>query len=214
MNFYFYHYRQRISLVLFCLMTSICFSQSDTSKWKFQIAFGLNQPNVEGFIEGYQAKPLNFPTINLGIQHMFTSQLGAKLDLGYNRFTNADNSMEFKTNYTRINPQIVYDATNALSFLPSRVALIGHAGPGITFMKPLGNYSENKQTFANVLGGLEIHYGINETVTLYTDLSYAYGLGGSNEYNPINKGFGAFTGNLLTVTLGVSVSLSGCYFCD
>lgn len=197
-----------------CFMTLSVLSQSETSLWKVQLGFGINFPENTGFVIPYEPKPLNFPTINLGVQHMFAKELGAKLDFGYNRFSQADNTPEFKTNYTRLNAQLVYNATDQLNFLPARTGVVAHIGPGFTFMKPLGNFSDNKQTYLNLLAGIELHLGITETVSLFTDLSYIYGLAGDKTYDPIREGFGAFRGSLFTVTAGISVSLSGCQFCE
>lgn len=188
-------------------------AQAKTSEWKMQIAFGFNKPIGSEQSEGYSAKDINFPIINLGIQHMFSRKFGTKLDFGYNRASNNDNSPEFKLNYSRINAQLVYDLTEDLSFLPRRFVLITHLGPGISITKPLANYSENKHTFINVMGGLELHYGISETLSVYGDVSYILPLSSEDKYNPQVDGF-SFNGNLITTTIGLSVSLSGCRYCD
>lgn len=189
-------------------------AQEDTSKWKLQLAFGLNSPGSDGFVEGFEAKPLNFPSIQFGIQHMLTRSWGAKLDYGYYRFSEGDDSMAFKTNYSRINAQVVYDATFNLDFLPLGVGLIAHAGPGYTFVNALGNYDDNDESYLNLMAGIEIHYNVSETFSIFTDFSYMYGLSGDQSYDPVPDGFGTFNGNLFAVTVGLSVSLSGCYYCD
>lgn len=186
-------------------------SQNAKNKIKAQIAVGANSPSTNGFVPPFEAKSINLPTVNLGVQYMFKEQMGAKFDFGFNRFSNSDDSPEFKTNYSRLNIQFVYDAT-PLGFLPSRVGLIAHAGPGYTFLKPLGNFVDNKNSFLNVMGGIEVHYGLSDTMSLFTDVSYIYGL--ADEFEPISDGFGSFNGNLMTVTFGVSFSLSGCYYCN
>lgn len=214
MNESFIKLKHNLVLVLVCLIHSFNYSQDDTSTWKAQIAFGFNYPDIDGFVEGFEAKPLNFPTINLGVQHMFSRNLGAKLDFGYNRFSNVDGSPEFKTNYSRINAQLVYDVTNKLPFLPPVISIVGHIGPGLSFIKPLGNYGDNKHSFFNTLAGLEIHYRVAQTVSVYTDASYVLSFSKDKTYNPITEGYGTFNNNLFTITIGVSVSLSGCHFCD
>ena len=199
---------------MFCEIPYTIFGQSDMNKWKVQLAFGVNYPDVDGFIKGFEAKPVNFPTINLGIQNMLARSIGAKLDLGYNRFSNADESAEFKTNYTRINAQLVYDSTNDLIFLPSSIGLVGHFGPGLSFIKPLGNYSDNNHSVFNVLAGLEIHYRIAKTVSAFTDVSYIMNLSSEKTYDRISMGYGTFNNNLFNLSFGISVSLSGCQYCD
>jgi len=204
--------KQYILLLGFVSFTFFSFSQSRTSIWKGQIAFGTNFPSSNGFVEDFEAKSLNFPTINLGIQNMFSEQFGAKLDYGYNRIKNEDNSPEFKLNYSRINAQLIYDANKSITFTPNRIGIIAHAGPGMSFVKPLSSYSDNKLSFFNVMAGVEFHYGISETFSVYLDTSYIMGL--SKDFDPVTDGYGSFNGDLLTVTLGLSFSLSGCQFCD
>ena len=198
-----------IAISLICFAT-LCFSQSDTSTFKAQFAFGVNSPSSNGFVSNFEANSVNFPTINLGLQYMFNPLVGAKLDLGYNRFSNAKNTPEFKTNYTRINAQLVYNASNLLG-LYNNFGTFLHAGPGISMIKPLGDYGENKTTFLNAMAGVEFHYGVSDKLSLYLDTSYILGFG--KDFNPINEGFGSFNGNLLTITVGASISLSGCKYC-
>ncbi|HLT32654.1 MAG TPA: outer membrane beta-barrel protein [Aquaticitalea sp.] len=203
--------KKYILSALLLIYGMLLFSQNAKSVLKAQVSLGVNSPSSGGFVETFEAKPINFPTVNLGVQYMFKEQLGAKFDFGFNRFSNADNSPEFKDNYSRFNLQLVYDATS-LGFLPPRIGLVAHAGPGYTFVKPLGNYSDNNISFLNLMGGLEIHYGISDTISVFTDISYIYGL--SKEFDPVTDGYGSFNGNLTTVTFGISFSLSGCYYCD
>lgn len=204
--------KKYILSVLFLWICMISFSQSAKNKIKAQIAVGVNNPSSSGFVSTFEAKPVNFPSVNLGVQYMFKEQWGAKFDYGFNRFSSSDPSPEFKDNYSRFNIQLVYDATKTLPFLPSRLGIVGHVGPGFTFVKPLGNYLNNDTSFLNAMGGIEFHYNMTDTISLFTDVSYIYGLG--KEFDPISEGFGSFNGNLATFTLGISFSLSGCYYCN
>ena len=214
MNISFAKLKNLVLVVFVCLISISNFGQSKTNKWKALIAFGFNYPDIDGFVSNFEAKPVNFPTINIGVQHMFTRNMGAKLDYGFNRFSNAEDSSEFKINYGRINAQFVYDATNVLSFLPNQIGLVGHIGPGMSFIKPLGAYGDNKHSLFNTLAGLEIHYNIARTVSAYIDGAYIVNISGGETYDPISKGFGTFNNNLFNITLGISVSLSGCQYCD
>jgi hypothetical protein len=191
--------------------SAFSFAQKDTNVWKAQIALGVNSPSQSGFVEGFESKPINFPTVNAGFQRMFKRQFGAKLDFGFNRFSNGDESPEFKINYTRLNAQFVYDPTESITFLPERIGLVAHAGPGYTFVKPLGDFANNKVSFLNFMAGLEVHYALSEYMSLYTDVSYILGLG--SDFDPVIDGFGSFNGNLLTITFGITFSLSGCQYC-
>ncbi|WP_136480318.1 outer membrane beta-barrel protein [Cognatitamlana onchidii] len=201
---------KKLLWVMLCFCSFLAFSQNDTRTIKAQFGLGINSPSQNGFVDGFQSNAINFPTVNLGLQYMFASRIGAKLDLGFNRFSNADNSMEFKTNYTRINGQLVYDLSGTIN-ISRRIGTFVHAGPGISIIKPLGNYGANNTSFLNAVAGVEVHYGISEKLSLYLDTSYIFGFG--KEFNPVTSGFGSFNGNLLTVTIGANISLSGCYYC-
>ena len=198
-------------LILFVLTVTNLFAQRETNKWKAQIALGINSPSQSGFVDGFQGKSLNFPTIILGVQNMFSEQFGAKLDYNFNRVSNENDTPEFKLNYSRVNAQLVYDPTNSIDFLPTRMGFVLHAGPGYSFVKPLGNYGNNKRSFFNVMGGLEVHYGLAERLSLYADASYIMGL--AKDFDPITEGYGSFNGNLFTLTFGITFSLSGCQYC-
>jgi hypothetical protein len=184
-----------------------------TMRWKAVFAAGISYPFTDGFVPGSYAQPVNFPTVNLGIQRMFRREYGVRLDYGFNRFANGEDSAEFKINYSRINAQFVYDPTNLIGFLPERIAIPLHAGPGISFARPLGNIQDRDQTYANLMAGIEVHYAINQRLSVFTDFSYIWGLTSLDDYNPPLSGLGAFNGSLFTITVGLSISLSGCQFC-
>ncbi|REG89739.1 cell envelope biogenesis protein OmpA [Winogradskyella sediminis] len=210
-----YYFKQYLFFFVILFITFKSEAQlKDTAKWKALFAVGVNYPTTDGFVKGSYAQSLNFPTVNLGIQHMLKRQYGIKLDLGFNRFKNDDETPEFKINYTRVNAQFVYDPTDLIGILPMRLRTVAHAGPGVSFVKPLGTLGDNKQTFMNLLGGLEFNYAINEKVSVYTDVSYIYGLTSLDNYNPALNGLGAFNGSVFNLTFGLAVSLSGCEYCN
>ncbi|MDO5987463.1 outer membrane beta-barrel protein [Flavivirga amylovorans] len=198
-------------MIVFIMSSFLSFSQGDTSTFKAQLALGLNSPSQNGFVSGFEGKTFNFPTVNLGIQYLFRPIFGAKLDYSFNRISNKNNTQEFKLNYSRINLQAVYNA-NRLFNLPQNKGLFLHAGPGLSTVKPLGNFTQNKTSFVNAMAGIELHFGISDDLSIYTDISYIHGF--AKDFAPISEGFGAFNGNLLTLTIGASISLSGCYYCE
>jgi len=208
----FKNYNHLVLIFILAFTASTCFSQSEREKWKLQLAVGINNPIDPNDGDQFYSSYINFPTVNFGVQHMFSSSLGAKLDVGFNRASNAEESAPFKLNYYRINAQLVYDAYHLLNFLPSQVNLVGHLGPGVSFADPLSPYKENQYTFANVLGGIELHYGISETFSIYGDISYVFSLSNATKYDSAVDGY-SFNGDLLYATIGVSIALSGCRTC-
>ena len=85
---------QKASILIITLVCiSFSYGQKATNQIKAQIALGVNSPSQSGFVDGFQAKSINFPTVNLGVQYMFKRQFGGKLDFGFNRFSSDDNSI-------------------------------------------------------------------------------------------------------------------------
>jgi len=197
-------------IVIFLLFSSYSALAQDAKSFRFQVAFGVNSPSKDGFVENFEAKTINFPTINLGLQYMFARKLGIKVDYGYNRINNNDDSPEFKINYTRIDGQLVYDATGIL-YLPPRMGVFFHAGAGQSMIKPLGDYTANDTSFLNAMGGIEFHLGLTDAVTMYLDASYIKAF--SDDFDPVVLGYGSLNGDLTTVTIGFSISLTGCKTC-
>ena len=185
-----------------------------TMKWKAIIATGISYPFTDGFVQGSFAQPVNFPTVNIGIQRMFRQDMGARVDYGFNRFANGKQSAEFKINYSRFNLQFVYNPTMYLKFLPQRTAVALHAGPGVSLSRPLGGISNRNQTYVNLLAGFELHYAVNQRLSVFGDFSYIWGLTSLDDYSPLLSGLGAFNGSLFTITVGLSISLSGCQYCN
>tara|TARA_R110001583_G_scaffold167974_1_gene320771 strand:+ start:391 stop:1035 length:645 start_codon:yes stop_codon:yes gene_type:complete len=209
---HFVTFRNNILTLVIWFSIALGFSQGDKSTIKAQFALGVNSPSSSGFVQDFEAKSINFPTVNLGIQYMFKPSFGAKLDYGFNRISNDEKTaQDFKLNYSRINLQGVLDLSRTL-YISNRVGTFLHAGPGFSFVTPLGNFPENKTSFFNAMAGLELHYGISDKLTLYLDTSYI--LGFAEDFDPISSGFGSFNGDVLTVTIGASISLSGCYYCE
>ncbi len=204
-------YKTAFYTIAFVMSSFVSSSQGDTSTFKAQIALGLNSPSKNGFVAGFEGKTVNFPTVNLGFQYMFKPILGAKLDYSFSRMSNQKEAQAFKLNYSRINIQAVYNASRIFN-LPQNKGVFVHAGPGLSTVKPLGNFTQNKTSFLNTMVGAELHFGVSDKLSIYTDVSYIYGF--AKDFVPISDGFGAFNGNLLTLTVGASISLSGCYYCE
>ncbi len=204
-------------ILFFSITLCISFSNAQVkehNKLRALIGLGFNYPLNNGFIDGGEAKSLNFPTVNLGAQYMLKRHIGFRLDYGFNRLSNADDAPDFKINYSRVNTQFVYNPTDYLKFLPTRIQIFAHGGPGIAIVKPLGTLDANKQTYLNAIIGLDFQYYINDKIAFYTDIAYVHGFTSLEDYNPVLAGLGAFNGSLLNLTFGVSVALSGCQYCN
>lgn len=192
------------------MTTSLSIAQKDAEKWTLQASLGVNNPIDNGDSGGYYSKYVNFPTINLGVQYMFSETLGAKLDLGYNRSSAGNSSLPYKLNYTRVNVQGVYNFKDIITFLPAPIAIVGHVGPGVSMTNPLGYFTNNTYTYLNFLGGVEVHYRLSQSFSIFVDGSYVLSLSREDKYDTATHGF-SFNDDLMYVALGLSLSLGdGC----
>ncbi len=201
-------------LLLFIIISGYTKAQTLT----IDLGVGLNSPS-NNFVSPYKAKPINGLTVDAGLRYMFMKKLGVKADLGFNRYGSDGNSPEFKANFTRVNLQAYYNIWDHLyNFqirLPERLGIFLHAGPGMSFIKPLSEpFLANKSSNFNVITGLAIHYGITDRVSVYVDGSNMFNFGQETAYegtvlpDTINT-------SMFNLTFGVSISInSDCYFCE
>src|SRR5690606_36233613 len=102
------------------------------------------------------------------------------------------------------NLQAVYDFQDLITFLPERFGLVAHAGPGVSMTRPLGNYVNNTYNYPNLMGGMELHYRVSKSLSIFVDGSYVYSLAGTNKYS-VSDGF-SFKGDLMYAAIGLSLS--------
>jgi hypothetical protein len=206
---------KKISFILVFIFSLNAFSQRIGEVWKAQVGLGVNTPLPNGFVEDLESQLVNFPTFNLGLQRMFSRYYGGRFAYSFSRIARKKSDTEFKINYKRYNLEFIYDAYDFkyLRFLPERIKVVAHAGPGFSIAEPLSDLGSNKQSFFNLHGGLETHYYLTKLVSLYLDLSFNYTFQELNEDNLDFNGLGAFTGSTAYATVGISFSLSGCYKC-
>lgn len=205
----------RFSIVLFFVLVSNLITAQTLT---IDLGVGFNKPS-DDFGATYEAKPVNGLTVDAGLRYMFKKKLGVKLDLGFNRYGEGGGSPEFKANYTRVNLQAYYNVWDHLydlqMRLPERIGVFLHAGPGMSFIKPLSEpYINNKSSNLNVMAGVAVHYGVTDRVSIYVDASNMFNMGQKINYegSVLAETINSTMANL---TFGVSISInSECYFCD
>lgn len=210
----FYCQKAKMLFLFFMLTVSSISAQKTEEGWKLQLSLGVNNP-IEDDVKsaGYYSKYANFPTINLGVQYNFSSEFGAKFDVGFNKANNAEGSNEFTLNYTRFNAQLIYDFSSLFPFLPEDIATNIHTGPGYSISKPMGQFSENEYRFLNGIVGFDLHYYVSRTISLYTDLSYVHSFSRENKYDLNIDGF-SFNKDLVYLAFGVAYSFGGSCTCS
>lgn len=181
-------------------------AEAKFNKWSIEGGIGLTKP-WQNFDAGYYSATPGFLATELGVRYMINEYVGAKFDLGYNQFTEGDNSMDFKTNSYRFDLQGVLNLGRIMKFetWTNTFGLLGHAGVGIGYL----DYKRtgiDKDWVGNVMGGLTAQAKLSSRVVLTLDGS---AVGNVRQ----NEGFDGGMGNMkdagmyLNGTIGLSVYL-------
>jgi len=205
--------KKHFLLLMFITTFNFAFTQSETEVLRLQVGLGVNSPLGADIAPQFDAKIVNLPSVQFGLRYMFKRNLGAKLDIHYNRFSSTGTDRTFKLNYTRVNLEGVYNVSDKLKFLSARSSLMVHLGPGISVSKPLGIYSANNATFLNLNVGVAYEYALSKRVSLFSDFNYTHSFATKDAYDVLTDGY-SFNGAMIQVSIGVSVALSGCKYCE
>ena len=200
-------------LLMLFVALNISFAQSETEVFRLQLGLGINSPLGADIAPQFDTKTVNIPSVQFGLRYMFKRNLGAKLDIHYNRFSSTGAATAFKLNYTRINLQGVYNVSDKLKFLSTRSCIMVHLGPGLSSSKPLGIYSANSAIFLNLNAGVIYEFALSKRVSLFSDLNYTHSFASKEANDVLNEGY-SFNGTVVQASVGISVALSGCKYCE
>ncbi|WP_116789019.1 OmpA family protein [Flavobacterium psychrotrophum] len=167
-----------LPLLLLCLSQGINAQEAkptqEYDKWSIEVGAGINKPG-RTFTEGYRTSRLAPITGELGVRYMFNNKFGLKLDAAYNQFKNADNSLDFKTTFMRLDLQGVINVGRILNFedWTNRFGLLLHGGAGVFRMTFDDNalYSDAKDHGLNLIGGLTGQLRLSNSVVLTGDFT-------------------------------------------
>ncbi|PZR19369.1 MAG: flagellar motor protein MotB [Flavobacterium psychrophilum] len=205
-----------LPLLLVCLSTAGLKAQdsqeteavgSDFNKWSIEVSGGANKP-FRTFTPGYRTDRVNFFTVDLGTRYMFNNKFGLKLDFGYNKFENNDDSAEFESTYLRGDIQGVINLGRVLNFedWTSRIGLLAHAGGGVYQLKADDAF-DGEDWGANLIAGFTAQLRLSDRVVLTGDIT-----GIANGFQ--NRSFDGYTetntnvdGFILNGTLGLTFYL-------
>jgi len=179
------------------------------NKWSIEVGGGINKP-FRTFTPGYRTDRANFFTVDLGTRYMFNNKFGLKLDFGYNRFVNNDETPEFESTYLRGDIQAVINLGRVLSFedWTSTIGLLAHGGGGVYRLSSNDDAFEGEDWGANLIGGLTAQLKLSRSIVLTADVT-----GVVNGFQ--NKNFDGFSNNrgktvdgaVLNGTLGLTFYL-------
>ena len=146
-------------------------TEQDFNKWSIEVSGGANKP-FRTFTPGYFTDRVNFFTVDLGTRYMFNNKFGLKLDFGYNKFENNDNSSEFESTYLRGDIQGVINLGRVLNFedWTNTIGLLVHGGGGV-FMLQSDNGFEGEDWGANLIGGFTAQVKLSDRIVLTGDVT-------------------------------------------
>ncbi|RKD88427.1 OmpA family protein [Mangrovibacterium diazotrophicum] len=175
-------------------------------KWSIDGGIGLTKP-WQNFTPGYYAATPDFLVGEIGVRYMMSEYFGLKLDFGYNKFQEADESMAFETNSYRFGLQGVLNLGRMMNFetWTKTLGLLGHGGVGVGYL----NYDRtniDNDWVGNVLTGLTAQIRLSDGLALNLDGSAVANI-------RQNEGFDGGIGNtkdlgmVFNGTIGLSIYL-------
>ncbi|RWW96660.1 OmpA family protein [Flavobacterium cerinum] len=175
------------------------------NKWSIEVAGGVNKP-FRTFTPGFRTDRANLFTVDLGTRYMFNNKFGLKLDFGYNKFENNDESPKFESTYLRADIQAVINLGRVLSFedWTSSIGLLAHGGGGVYQLSSDKGF-DGEDYGANLIGGLTAQLKLSRSIVLTGDVT-----GIANGFQ--NRSFDGFTANngkgvVVNGTLGLTFYL-------
>lgn len=165
--------------ILLCLvvvlwtMATQAQEEKNFNRWSIELEAGAHKPATP-FSPGYYTSTPSLWQGGLGVRYMFNENFGAKLDFGYNSITNADNSLEFETEYYRANIQGVVNMGSVLNFRSwtNTFNVLIHGGFGYSANKPsIPNEFSSADQMLNLMAGITPQIRLGNSVALTGDLS-------------------------------------------
>lgn len=199
-------------LALITLMAAESYAQEsmakDTTynKWTIEGGLGFTKP-YHHLSFGYRTNTPDFFVGEIGTRYMFNELFGLRLGLGYNHFTEGDNSMDFTTNQYQASLQGVINMARVLRFedWTSTFGLLLHAGGGAGFL----NFETDVDNdwVGHAMAGLTGQVKLSPRVSLNLDITGMYN--GRQTYT-FNGGMNSYDDNTPVVfngTVGLAVAL-------
>lgn len=175
-------------------------------KWSIELNGGVNKP-LRAMTPGYSTATLNPFHADLGVRYMFNPKFGLKLDFGYDKFQERDDTAPFESRMIRTSLQGVINLGRTLNFesWTNTIGLLAHGGVGVSQLSAKDNGFDGEDYMGHGILGLTGQIKLSNSVALTGDLSgLVYG---RQNYNFDGMG-AARTGALDGVTLNASVGLT------
>lgn len=183
---------------------------SDYNKWSIEVNGGVNKP-TRTMTDGYYTSTLNLFHADLGVRYMFNPKFGLKLDFGYDKFQEHDDSAPFESTYLRTSLQGVVNLGRVLNFeeWTDTFGLLVHGGFGVSQLSSKDGF-DGEDYMGNGILGLTGQIKLSNSIVLTGDLTGI--VNGKQNYNFDGQGnttTGAFDGTLLNASVGFTFYLGG-----
>ncbi|SHL81748.1 OmpA family protein [Flavobacterium saccharophilum] len=177
-------------------------------KWSIELNGGINKP-TRTMTPGYSTATLNPFHADLGVRYMFNPKFGVKFDVGYDQFTERDDTPDFESRYVRASVQGVVNIGRALNFetWTNTIGVLAHGGIGVAQLSTETGYGGQDYVGHGILG-LTGQIKLSNRVALTGDLTGI--VNGRQNWNFDGMGStktGAFDGVLLNASVGLTFYL-------
>ncbi|NBL65185.1 OmpA family protein [Flavobacterium sp. NST-5] len=181
------------------------------NKWSIELNGGVNKP-ARAMTPGYYTDALNFFHADLGVRYMFNPKFGLKLDVGYDKFEDGDQSLQFESQMLRASLQGVVNLGRTLNFetWTNTIGLLAHGGFGVSQLTAEDGFS-GEDYMAHAIMGVTGQIRLGNRVALTGDISGIFH--GRQHWNFDGQGPANSTsvleGTILNGSLGLTFYLGG-----
>ena len=182
--------------------------QPSYNKWSVELNGGVNKP-TRAITPGYSTATLNPFHADLGVRYMFSPKFGVKLDVGYDQFTERDDTPDFESRYVRASLQGVVNIGRALNFetWTNTIGILAHGGFGVSQISTETGPGGQDYMGHGILG-LTGQIRLSNRIALTGDLTGI--VNGRQNWNFDGMGnttTGSFDGVLLNASVGLTFYL-------
>jgi OmpA-OmpF porin, OOP family len=180
----------------------------DYNRWSIELNGGVNNP-IRTLTPGYATATLNLFHADLGVRYMFDPKFGLKLDFGYDKFQERDDTAPFESTYLRTSIQGVINMGRALNFenWTKTLSVLVHGGVGVSQLTSKDGF-EGEDYMGNGILGLTGQIKLSNRAVLTGDLTGI--VNGRQNYNFDGMSVartGAFDGGILNASVGLTFYL-------
>jgi len=178
------------------------------NKWSIELNGGFNKP-TRTMSYGYSTPSLNLFHADLGARYMFDPKFGLKLDFGYDKFTERDNTPSFESTLLRTDLQGVINVGRALNFenWTKTLGLLFHGGVGVSQLTSKNGF-DGQDYMGNGIIGMTGQIRLSDRAVLTGDLTGLINAKQNQNFDGMSPvSTGTFDGILLNASVGLTFYL-------